>query len=69
MTLKTFTNIQKLTYLKGQIMHEAQKLIDGFKFESSGYQPATDLLKGTHGHPATEDSSYNQHVQTSTSSL
>ena len=44
-------NIQKLTYLKGQLMGEAKKLIDGYKIEASNYTVITKLLKDTYGQP------------------
>ena len=43
------TDIQKLTYLKGQLGGEAAKLISGFKLEGSNYNPAIQLLIDNYG--------------------
>ena len=46
---KTLTDIQKLTYLKGQLEVEAAKLVFGFKLEPNSYSPAVQLLKDNYG--------------------
>ncbi|WP_435336450.1 DUF1759 domain-containing protein, partial [Klebsiella pneumoniae] len=43
------TDIQKFTYLKGQLEGEAKQLIAGFSLESHSYQPAVSLLTETYG--------------------
>lgn len=43
------TPVQKFTYLKGQLMDDAKKLIDGFKLEDSSYATSVSLLEKTYG--------------------
>ena len=42
------TNIQKFTYLKGQMQEEALTLISGFSMEGASYEPAKNLLTTTY---------------------
>ncbi len=46
---KDLTDIKKFTYLKGQLVGEAAKLISGFKLEANSYDPAIQLLKDNYG--------------------
>ena len=46
---KDLSDIQKLTYLRGQLVGEASKLIAGFKLEAKNYAPAVALLKDNYG--------------------
>ena len=43
------TDIQKFSYLKGQMQGEALTLIGGFSMEAASYEPAHKLLKDTYG--------------------
>ena len=45
------TRVQKLTYLRGQLTGDAQKIVDGFNIEGASYDPAVALLERTFGHP------------------
>ena len=45
------TDVQKFTYLKGQLLGEAAELVKGFKVEVASYKLAVDLLKKTYGQP------------------
>ena len=48
---KELSDVQKFTYLKGQMEGEAAELIKGFKVEGISYAVAVDLLKTTYGQP------------------
>ena len=48
---KDLSDVQKFTYLKGQLKGEAAELIKGFKVENASYATAVDLLKKTYGQP------------------
>lgn len=43
------SEVQKLTYLKGQLEGEALQLISGFGLEANSYAPAVTLLQETYG--------------------
>ena len=43
------SDIQKFTYLKGQLEGDAAKLIQGFSLETANYNSALNLLKNTYG--------------------
>lgn len=41
-------NVQKLSYLKGQLEGQAKILVEGFKLESINYHQCADLLETTY---------------------
>ena len=43
------SNIQKLTYLKGQLDGPAKQLLEGFSLEAANYATCVDLLKKSYG--------------------
>ena len=46
---RDLTDIQKFTYLKGQLVGEPSRLISGFNLEGANYQSAVQLLRDTYG--------------------
>lgn len=44
------SDIQKFTYLKGQLVEEAQELIKVTTVEGASFAPAVELLEKTYGH-------------------